>query len=353
MKIKFDASQQYQLDAIETVVDLFSGQPMAGQEFEINSTFGALNMQHSTLGFGNRLVLSDAKLLENLRTVQGRNELELSEKLLGDTVEYEPQKREYRLTHEDKENSWHVPHFSVEMETGTGKTYVYLRSIFELHKNYGFTKFIIVVPTVAIREGVKTSIDLTAEHFKTLYDNTPINSWVYDSKYASRLRDYAASNQIQILIINIDAFNKKDIAVIHNERDQTSGRKPIEFIQACNPIVILDEPQNMESEIAREAIASLNPLCTLRYSATHRNPYNVIYRLGPVKAYDLGLVKRIEVDSVLEDPNFNKPFIQVQSVQNASKSKIVAKLTVDVEGKIWPTTKNHQGGKNAGMICIT
>ena len=339
MKIKFDASQQYQLDAIQSVVDLFSGQPMAGQEFEINSTFGALNMQHSTLGFGNRLVLSDTKLLENLHAVQGKNELEPSAKLLGDTVEYEAQKREYRLTHEDKENSWRVPHFSVEMETGTGKTYVYLRSIFELHKNYGFTKFIVVVPTVAIREGVKTSIDLTAEHFKTLYDNTPINSWVYDSKYASRLRDYAASNQIQILIINIDAFNKKDIAVIHNERDQTSGRKPIEFIQACNPVVILDEPQNMESEIAKEAIASLNPLCTLRYSATHRNPYNVIYRLGPVKAYDLGLVKRIEVDSVLEDPNFNKPFIQVQSVQNASKSKIVAKITVDVEGKSGPQRK--------------
>ena len=101
----------------------------------------------------------------------------------------------------------------------------------------------------------------------------PVNHWVYDSRYASRLRDYAASNQIQILIINIDAFNKKDIAVIHNERDQTSGRKPIEFIQACNPVVILDEPQNMETDIAKEAIASLNPLCTLRYSATHRNPY--------------------------------------------------------------------------------
>jgi len=232
-----------------------------------------------------------------------------------------------------------VPHFSVEMETGTGKTYVYLRSVFELNKHYGFTKFIIVVPTVAIREGVKTSIDLTVDHFKTLYDNTPINSWVYDSKYASRLREYAASNQIQILIINIDAFNRKDIAVIHSERDQTSGRKPIEFIQACNPVVILDEPQNMETDIAREAIASLNPLCTLRYSATHRNPYNVIYRLGPVKAYDLGLVKRIEVDSVLEDPNFNKPFIQVESVRNVSKSKIVAKLRVDVETNGGPKRK--------------
>jgi len=339
MKIKFDASQQYQLDAIQSVVNLFNGQPMAGQEFRINSVFGSLSMPHSALGFGNRLILSDAKLLENLHAVQAKNGLNLSEKLLGESVEYDAQNLEYRLTSNARENGWCVPHFSVEMETGTGKTYVYLRSIFELHKNYGFTKFIIVVPTVAIREGVKASIDLTAEHFKTLYDNTPLNHWIYDSKYASRLRDYAASNQIQILIINIDAFNKKDIAVIHNERDQTSGRKPIEFIQACNPIVIIDEPQNMESEIARRAITSLNPLCTLRYSATHLNPYNVVYRLGPVKAYDLGLVKRIEVNSILEESNFSKPFIHVQSIQNTSKNKIVAKLIVDVEEKLGPQRK--------------
>lgn len=343
MKIKFDASQQYQLDAIQAVVELFNGQPMAGREFEINSTIGPLNLTQSALGFGNRLVLSDQRILSNLQKVQdqwGIPKDEGAAPASGGTFGFGPHHQNFGNGNFAAEAVLkHGLNFSVEMETGTGKTYVYLRSIFELNKQYGFTKFIIVVPTVAIREGVKTSIDLTADHFKTLYDNLPVNHWVYDSKYASRLRDYAASNQIQILIINIDAFNKKDIAVIHNERDQTSGRKPIEFIQACNPVVILDEPQNMETEIAREAIASLNPLCTLRYSATHRNPYNLIYRLGPVKAYDLGLVKRIEVDSVLEDPNFNKPFIQVESVKNTSKSKIVAKLSVDVETKDGPKRK--------------
>ena len=135
-----------------------------------------------------------------------------------------------------------------------------------------------------------------------------------------RLRQFAASTTLQILVINIDAFNKQTNNVIHKENDQLSGRKPIEFIQAARPIVVLDEPQNMESEQAQAAIESLNPLCTLRYSATHRNPYNLLYRLDPVKAYDLRLVKRIEVDSVLDDADFNQPYIHVKSI-TATKSK--------------------------------
>lgn len=314
MKIKFDPQQQYQLDAIQAVIDIFNGQPLATSGFEMTSTVGSLGLQQTEFGLGNRLVLSDEAVLRNVQTIQQRNAVTPVPALQG-------------------------YNFSVEMETGTGKTYVFLRTILELNKHYGFTKFVIVPPSVAIREGIKTSIELTRDHFKTLYDNTPVNAWVYDSKYASRLREYASNNQIQILIMNIDAFNKKDIAIIHSDRDQTSGRKPIEFIQACNPIVIIDEPQNMETNTAKEAIASLNPLCTLRYSATHRNPYNLMYRLGPVKAYDLGLVKRIEVDSVLEDPNFNKPYIQVKSIKNTSKSKIVATLEIDVEGKSGPSRK--------------
>ena len=347
MKLQFDASQAFQLAAIQSVVDLFKGQPLAGSTFEMTSTLGGgLGLQQTEMGLANHLVLSDQAILANLQEVQTRNGLTPSGELLGDRIE-----GHFRLDANRVGDplGWShlIPHFSLEMETGTGKTYVYLRSILELNKQYGFTKFIIVVPGTPIREGVAASFGLLKEHFAVLYENIPVNFWVYDSKYASRLREFAASNQIQVLLINIEAFRSKDMAILHKERDQTNGHRPVEFIQATRPIVILDEPQNMESEKAKEAVASLNPLCTLRFSATHRNPYNVVYRLGPVKAYDLGLVKRIEVDSVLENPNFNTPFIQVESIENASKNRIVAKLKIDVETKSSPARKivtvDHNG----------
>ena len=231
------------------------------------------------------------------------------------------------------------------METGTGKTYVYLRTIHELHSRYGFNKFVIAVPSVAIREGVKTSIEITREHFRTLFDEQPFDYWVYDSKRVSSLRQFATSNQLQILIINIDAFNKPTNNVIYQENDRLSGHKPIEFIRATNPIVIMDEPQNMESGPAKAAIESLNPMCTLRYSATHRNLYNLIYRLSPVDAYDMKLVKRIEVDSVLDDPDFNQPFISVETIA-ATKTKITASLTIDVRDKSGPKRKKVRVSKN-------
>ncbi len=172
------------------------------------------------------------------------------------------------------------PHFSVEMETGTGKTYVYLRTIFELSRRYGFQKFIIVVPSVAIREGVLKNIEITAEHFRALYNNPP-EHFVYDAKKINRLRQFAISNTLQILVINIDAFRKNFTGtedeqksnVIYKESDKLSGRQPIEFVQAARPIVIIDEPQSVDStDKAQEAIKALNPLCTLRYSATHTQP---------------------------------------------------------------------------------
>jgi type III restriction enzyme len=305
MKIRFDGSQQYQLDAIDAVLDVFEGQPLASGAFEIRlDTTSDSSGLFTELGSGNHLTLIDDALLANTRKVQKRNNVAESEALDG-------------------------MHYSVEMETGTGKTYVYLRTIRELHRRHGFSKFIIVVPSVAIREGVMASLRLTQEHFATIFGNSPIDSWVYDSRQVSRLRQFAAATTLQVLVINIDAFNKQANNVIHRENDRLSGRKPIEFIQAARPIVIMDEPQNMESEPAREAIASLNPLCTLRYSATHRNTYNLLYRLDPVKAYDLRLVKRIEVDSVLDDADFNQPFIHVESIR-ATASKITARLTIDI-----------------------
>ena len=311
MKIKFASNQQYQLDAISAVVDMFEGQPLAQSAYEIRFDDSAGLVQLSELGLGNKLVLSEEAILENLRVVQERNEIPPSDALDG-------------------------LNFSVEMETGTGKTYVYLRSIYELNAKYGFKKFVIVVPSVAIREGVMSNIELTREHFQSLYGNQPIDAWVYDSKQVSRLRQFATSNSMQLLIINIDAFNKKDIAVIHQENDRMSGRRPIEFVQAARPIVILDEPQNMETDTAREAIATLNPLCTLRYSATHRNLYNLVYKLDPVKAYDLRLVKQIEVDSIMESADHNQPYIRVQSVKTRPSGPPVAKLEIDVASSEGP-----------------
>jgi type III restriction enzyme len=214
------------------------------------------------------------------------------------------------------------------METGTGKTYVYLRTIYELNKVYGFTKFVIVVPSVAIREGVLKNLEITDEHFQSLYNRPPINYYVYDSRRLPLLKNFATNNAIQILIISIDSF-AKDTNVINQYRDSTNGKKPIEYIQSTQPIVILDEPQNMETDIRKKAIANLNPLFILRYSATHKFIYNLIYKLDPVKAYDLGLVKQIEVDSVFSENDFNKAFIKLEDIK-AAKTKVTATLRIDV-----------------------
>ena len=257
MKLHFDAQQSYQLDAIRAVVDLFAGQPAAAGTFEWQSDFHERELLDS-LGVANALALTDARLLANLRAVQQHNQLPLADALATDEI-------------------LGAKNFSVEMETGTGKTYVYLRTIHELHRAYGWKKFVIVVPSVPIREGVTQSFGSMAEHFAAIYGHVPLDNWVYDSAQVSRLRQFALSNQLQVLVMNIQAFDKKAVAVVHQKTER--GERPIEFIQQSQPVVIMDEPQNMESENARRAIRELNPLVTLRYSATHRNVHNLVYRL--------------------------------------------------------------------------
>ncbi|MCA3044147.1 MAG: DEAD/DEAH box helicase family protein [Rhodocyclaceae bacterium] len=319
MKILFDAAQPYQLEAINAVVNVFAGQPRAdGNQTRLDSPFDVGGLWSET-GIGNALKLSEIALLENLRAVQTASDLHPSAELA-------------RIGQDDASEAF--PNFSIEMETGTGKTYVYLRTAFELHAKYGFSKFIVVVPSVAIREGVISSLSLMAEHFRSLYGNVAFESWVYDSKQVSRVRAFAMSNTLQFMVLNIDAFNKS-ANVINKENDRLSGLKPLEFIQATHPIVIMDEPQNMESDQAKAAIVSLNPLCTLRYSATHRNAYDLLYKLDPVRAYDLKLVKRIEVDSVLDQPGFNQAYVALKSI-TATKTRITAKIEIDVNGKDGP-----------------
>ncbi|PYL07260.1 MAG: DEAD/DEAH box helicase [Verrucomicrobia bacterium] len=303
MKIKFDSNQDFQLSGINAVLDIFEGQPLAQGAFEWQPDIWSGELL-SELGVRNVLTLTDETLFTNVCKIQQQNGIVPVASLQG-------------------------RNFSVEMETGTGKTYVYLRTIYELNARYGWKKFVIVVPSVAIREGVMKTIELTREHFRSIYGNLPVDAWIYDSGQVSKLRQFSTSNQLQVLIINIQAF-ARDTTVMQNPNDRLAGRKPIEFIQHTASIVILDEPQNMETENARAAIGSLEPLCTLRYSATHRNLYNLLYRLDPVKAYDLKLVKRIEVDAVLDNSEFNKPYIAVKSIK-ATRSKITAKLEIDLE----------------------
>ena len=302
MKLHFDPDQAFQRDAINSVVGIFEGQPLGSGDFDL--LFADALFQEA--GIGNRLMLGEDQILENVKAVQKANDLAISNELDG-------------------------MNFSVEMETGTGKTYVYLRTIYELNKKYGFKKFVIVVPSIAIREGVLKNLEITFDHFQNLYDKTPVNFDVYDSRRVSALRNFADSNNIQILVINIDSF-AKDENIINKPNDRLTGKKPIEFIQATKPIVIVDEPQNMETDIRKNAVANLNPLCTLRYSATHTNRYNMVYSLDPVKAYDLGLVKQIEVDSVVTENDFNEAFIALEKV-TATKTKTAAKIKIDVNTK--------------------
>lgn len=300
MKLTFESNLAYQQEAIKSITDLFEGQPLENSAFEFNlKEEGTLNLIN---GVGNNLVLSEEQILANLQSIQANNEIKVSDKLDG-------------------------MHFSVEMETGTGKTYVYLRTIYELNKLYGFKKFVIVVPSVAIREGVLKNLEITHEHFQTLYDNVPVNFQVYDSVKVSTLRGFATTNNIEVLVINIDSF-AKDENIINKPNDRLNGQRPIEFIQATRPIVIVDEPQNMETEKRIAAIENLKALCTLRYSATHRNQYNLTYSLNPVKAYDLGLVKQIEVDSIIEENANNDAFVSVESI-TATKTKVTAKIAIN------------------------
>jgi type III restriction enzyme len=330
MKLHFDSKQKFQIEAVKAITDIFEGQQLSSGDFEFSiAQPGALLTEN---GFGNKLDFSRLdQLEENIQRVQKNNGL--------------------RISTEDEiiNNGWN---FSIEMETGTGKTYVYLRTIYELHKLYGFKKFVIVVPSVAIREGVMKNLEITREHFQNLYDKVPVTSDVYDSKKVSNLRGFASANTIQILVINIDSF-AKDENIINKPNDKLTGKKPVEFIQSCKPIVIVDEPQNMETEIRKRAIANLNPLCTLRYSATHTNLYNLMYSLNPVKAYDLGLVKQIEVDSVVSENDFNSPFLQLENITRTGNA-IKAKVKIDAATENGVKRKSvTASGKNLDLFLLS
>ena len=349
MKIQFDENQPFQLAALAAVTDLFDGQPQGMSEFSITSYSGGMPLlegqERTELGLGNRLLLAEEKLTANTRAVQLRNDIEAPDP--------DAPLEAWPLFDTPANVERKCPHFSVEMETGTGKTYVYLRTIYELSKRYGFQKFIIVVPSVAIREGVLKSIEIMKEHFAKLFNAMSVEHFVYEAKNVERLRPFATANITQICIINIQAFNKNS-AVMYKETEKLSGHQPIEFVQTARPIVIIDEPQSVEGGeegAGMEAIKALNPLCTLRYSATHRNPYNLVYRLDPVTAFKEKLVKQIIVASAVADGTANDAFVRVEKVDY--KPTLKAKLSIHVQGPDGPKPKAVTAKQGADLFTLS
>ena len=312
MKLHFEPNLDFQLQAIEAVCDLFRGQEICRTEFTVTRDpkrpQERLAFAQNDLGIGNRLTLLDEEILKNLHSIQLRNGVPPSDHLAsGD--------------------------FTVEMETGTGKTYVYLRTIFELNKRYGFTKFVIVVPSLAIKEGVYKALQITEEHFRTLYSGTPVDYFLYDSTKLGQVRNFATSPQIQIMVVTVGAINKKDVNNLYKDSEKTGGEKPVDLIKATRPILIVDEPQSVDGGLAGRgatALGAMDPLCTLRYSATHAAKHHMVYRLDAVDAYERKLVKQIEVASATIEDAHNKPYVRLVSTSNR-RGTISAKVELDVE----------------------
>lgn len=323
MKLQFEPNLDYQWQAIEAVCDLFRGQEVCRTEFTVmmkpspvtDDLFPGtppeqltLGVAESDLGVGNRLTLLDDELRKNLNEIQLRNGLPPSSGLTsGD--------------------------FTVEMETGTGKTYVYLRTIFELNKRYDFTKFVIVVPSVAIKEGVYKTLQITEDHFRQLYAGVPFDYFLYESSKLGQVRNFATSSHIQIMVATVGAINKKDVNNLYKDSEKTCGEKPIDLIRATRPIIIVDEPQSVDGGLqghGKKALEAMSPLCTLRYSATHVDEHHRVFRLDAVDAYERKLVKQIEVASATVEDAYNKPFVRLLKVES-KQGRISARIEMDVD----------------------
>jgi type III restriction enzyme len=345
MKLHFESDLPYQIEAIEAVCDLFRGQEVCrsvftvtaqalGGAFANNSTQQSFEGKQFTEsgGIGNSLrLIVDEELNENLQQVQLRNGLPPSLPL----------------------ESRQPLDFTVEMETGTGKTYVYLRTVFELNQRYGFTKFVVVVPSVAIKEGVNKTLQITREHFEGLYPSAKgYEFFQYDSDKLGQVRNFATSPNIQIMVITVGAINKfgdeaaaqaeesdeskrreKSKNKMYRASEKTGGERPIDLIRQTSPILIVDEPQSVDGGIdgkGKKALAQMSPLCTLRYSATHVEKHNMVYRLDAVDAYEQRLVKQIEVAASTVQGGNNKPYVKLLAVNN-KRGVISASIEVDLE----------------------
>ena len=298
MKLQFK-EQQFQLDAVNAVVDCFKGQALKTNRFTLERSKELIRkakqmalQDTQTLAFENDILedigyrnspiqISESLILDNIRAVQNKNEIHESEKLERPTGVHTG----YNLT--------------IEMETGTGKTYTYIRTMYELHEKYGWSKYIVIVPSVAIREGIYKSFQVTQDHFQEIYGHK-IAPFIYNSSSPQDIENFASDSRISVMIINTQAFNARgaDARRIYQELDQFGTRRPIEIISQTNPILIIDEPQSVDGKKTLESMQDFNPLFTLRYSATHRVDYNKVYRLDALDAYNKKLVKKIQVKGI-------------------------------------------------------
>ena len=302
--LKFEPDLGYQKEAIEAAAGVFVGNGNVAL-VPMGSDVGEL-----FTGSANELTIGDADIRENVRRIQSAHGLAASDDSVIDELK-----------------------FSLMMETGTGKTYVYLRTIFELNKRYGWTKFIVVVPSIAIKEGVASTIRLMTDHLKGLYGNVPFDWFVYRSDELSRVRAFAMNSTLQIMVINIDAF-RKDENVFNRVNDKLGGRSPADYVTSCNPVIVIDEPQSVDgTEKSKEALNRLGGLCQFRYSATHRKEDLgcLIYSLDSIDAYNRKLVKEIEVVETGVKDDFNGAYLKLLTVAN-KKGTLTAKLEMDIRG---------------------
>ena len=317
LKLQFK-HQKFQADAAKAVVDVFTGQPYLTQSYMIDKGVGyhqaSITDEEDFTGWRNERIvpeLSDEKILNNLQKVQRAGQLKPSERLEG----------HYNLT--------------IEMETGVGKTYTYIKTMYELNKHYGWSKFIIVVPSIAIREGVYKSFQVTQEHFAEEYGKK-IRFFIYNSARLTEIDHFASDSSINVMIINSQAFNAKgkDARRISMELDEFRSRRPIDVIAKTNPILIIDEPQSVEGKQTKEKLKEFNPLLTLRYSATHKadSVYNMVYRLDAMEAYNKKLVKMISVKGISESGSTaTDGYVYLEKI-NLSQADPTATIQFDYKG---------------------
>lgn len=316
MKLQFK-HQKFQADAAKAVVDVFAGQPYSTPSYMMDKGSGlyqqSITEEEDFTGWSNHKIvpqLTDVLILENIRKIQRKNQIEPSADLEG----------RYNLT--------------IDMETGVGKTYTYIKTMYELNKHYGWSKFIVVVPSIAIREGVYKSFQVTQEHFAEEYGKK-VRFFIYNSSQLTEIDRFASDNSINVMIINSQAFNsKKDINRITRKLDEFRSRRPIDIIAKTNPIIIIDEPQSVEGKKTKDALKQFNPLLTLRYSATHKidSIYNMVYRLDAMEAYNKRLVKKIAVKGIVESgTTATESYVYLESI-NLSKSAPTATIQFDCKG---------------------
>ena len=331
MKLQFK-EQQFQLDAVQAVVDCFNGQTLKANKFTLERSKALLKNAKLVAAGGNKqaelelqqeigycnadIKITEAQILKNIQAVQEQNDLHQSQAI------QRPKgfSKGFNLT--------------IDMETGTGKTYTYIRTMYELHKKYGWSKYIVIVPSIAIREGVYKTFEVTQDHFQEKYHHK-ITPFIYNSSRPQDIETFASEGRISVMIINTQAFNAtgKDARRIYQELDQFGTRRPIEIIAQTNPIIIIDEPQSVDGPKTLESMKEFNPLFFLRYSATHKVDYNKVYRLDALDAYNKRLVKKIQVKRIsLKGSTGTSGYLYLESISLSTTKPPFAVIEFEERG---------------------